>query len=77
MALSKELEKLKYDKRLLEWNVERGHVSKADLKSYLDSLPDLAANTEQFSLAPAGGPVGASANGAEDDSMGSDGGSAL
>jgi hypothetical protein len=50
MSLSKELEKLKYDKRLLEWHVSRGKLSKEEMKKYLDSLPDLASNVEAFSL---------------------------
>lgn len=50
MSLSKELEKLKYDKRLLEWHVSRGKLSKEDAKKHLDSLPDLASNVEQVNL---------------------------
>lgn len=50
MSLSKELEKLKYDKRLLDWHVSRGKISKEDLKKYLDSLPDLQTNVEPFGL---------------------------
>ena len=50
MSLSKELEKLKYDKRLLEWHVSRGKLSKDDAKKYLDALPDLASNVEYFGL---------------------------
>lgn len=50
MSLSKEIEKLKYDKRLMDWNLSRGKVSKAELDSYLGSLPDLSHNVEEFSL---------------------------
>jgi hypothetical protein len=50
MSLSKELGKLKYDKRLIEWFVSRGHFSKEDKKKYIDSLPDLAHNVEAFDL---------------------------
>jgi hypothetical protein len=50
MSLSKELEKLKYDKRLLEWHVSRGKLSQDDAKKYLDALPDLASNVEYFGL---------------------------
>jgi hypothetical protein len=50
MSLSKEVEKLKFDKRLLDWHVSRGKLSKEDKKKYLDSLPDLASNVEAFSL---------------------------
>ena len=55
MSLSKELAKLKYDKRLLDWQVSRGNVSKEELKQYLDSLPDLASNVDEFSLAGGNG----------------------
>ncbi len=50
MSLSKELEKLKYDKRLLDWHVSRGKFPKEELKKYLDSLPDLATNVDHFGL---------------------------
>lgn len=50
MALSKELEKLKYDKRLIDQNVSRGKFPKEELKKYLDSLPDLASNVDYFGL---------------------------
>ena len=50
MSLSKELERVKYDKRLLEWHVSRGKLSKEEMKKYLDSLPDLATNVEPFTL---------------------------
>lgn len=50
MSLSKEIEKLKYDKRLTDWHVSRGKMSKEELKKYLESLPDLATNVETFAL---------------------------
>lgn len=50
MSLSVELEKLKYDKRLLDWNVSRGKISKDELKTYLGSLQDLASNVDHFAL---------------------------
>lgn len=50
MSLSKEIEKLKYDKRLTDWHVSRGRVSKNEWEKYLASLPDLATNIEPFSL---------------------------
>ena len=59
MSLSKELDKLKFDKRLTEWHVSRGKVSKEEMKKYLDSLPDLASNVESFNL----GDEGSSGNG--------------
>jgi hypothetical protein len=50
MSLSKELEKLKYDKRLTDWHVSRGKFPKEELKKYLESLPDLQSNVEPFTL---------------------------
>lgn len=55
MSLSKEIEKLKFDKRLLDWQVSRGRLSKADLKKYLDALPDLASNVEPLHFPEDGG----------------------
>jgi hypothetical protein len=50
MGLSKEIEKLKYDKRLIDWNVSRGKFPKEELNKYLGSLPDLANNVDYFGL---------------------------
>ena len=50
MSLSKELEKLKYDKRLTDWHVSRGKFQKDELKKYLEALPDLAHNVDHFGL---------------------------
>lgn len=50
MGLSQELEKLKYDKRLSDWYVSRGLISKDELKNHLNSLPDLSENVEPFNL---------------------------
>lgn len=68
MGLSKELEKLKYDKRLLDQNVGRGVISQTELQSYLSSLPDLASNVEKFSFGSDDSSAGSSdsANGSND-----------
>jgi hypothetical protein len=59
MSLSKELEKLKYDKRLIDWHVSRGKFPKEELQKYLASLPDLANNVDHFGLGDEGrGSVG-------------------
>ena len=50
MSLSKELDKLKYDKRLSEWHVSRGKFPKEEFEKYLKNLPDLAHNVEKFTL---------------------------
>ena len=60
MSLSKEIEKLRFDKRLTDWQVSRGRMSKAELKQHLDALPDLASNVETLRLneESAGGQAG-------------------
>jgi len=50
MGLSEELEKLKFDKRLTEWHMSRGLVTKEEVENYLNSLPDLSENVESFTL---------------------------
>jgi hypothetical protein len=44
MGLKTEIDKLKYDKRMTDWYVNRGHLKPEDLQKYLDSIPDSAAN---------------------------------
>lgn len=56
MSLNKEIEKLKYDKRLQEWYLNRGLMSRDELKKHLESLQDLATNVEPFALGDDGGP---------------------
>jgi len=60
MSLFKEIEKLKFDKRLTAWNVSRGNLSQADLNKHLASLPDSASNVESLKIAE----ESANANGA-------------
>lgn len=52
--LSKEIEKLKDDKRLTDWHISRGKMTKAELKKQLDALPDLASNVEAFRFSDEG-----------------------
>jgi hypothetical protein len=54
MSLGKEIEKLKFDKRLLDANVARGSVSKTDREKHLADLPDLASNVENLGLVRGG-----------------------
>lgn len=42
MSLAKAVNNLKFDKRLTEWCINNGQMTKEDLKKYLESLPDLA-----------------------------------
>jgi hypothetical protein len=55
MGLGKEIEKLKYDKRLLDANVNRGTVTKSEKEKHLNDLPDLASNVENLGLVRGGG----------------------
>ncbi len=50
MSLAKELDKLKTDKRLTDWHLSRGRISKDEQKKMLDALPDLASNVEKVTL---------------------------
>lgn len=40
------MKNLKYDKRLLEWNLNNGLLSKEELKKHLDELPDLSSRVD-------------------------------
>lgn len=42
MSLAKAVNNLKFDKRLTEWCINNGQMTKEELKKYLESLPDLA-----------------------------------
>lgn len=33
---------IKFDKRLIEWNLNNGQLTKEELKKYMDQLPDLS-----------------------------------
>lgn len=50
MSLAKANKSLKWDKRLTERNLSVGEVSSEELKKYLEQLPDLASNTETFTI---------------------------
>jgi hypothetical protein len=50
MSLSNEIEKLKYDKRLQTWYLNRKMMTREELEQHLNSLPDLATNVEPFVL---------------------------
>ncbi len=45
------LKNLKYDKRMIEWMVNNGQISKADLKKHLEELPDLASKVDMLRMA--------------------------
>lgn len=50
MSLAQANKNLKFDKRMLERNVNVGEMTKEELKKYLESLPDLAHNVETFTI---------------------------
>lgn len=44
MSLKKELDKMRFDKRLTGWHLRRGKLKKEELQSHLQNLPDCADN---------------------------------
>ncbi|MGZ3825221.1 MAG: hypothetical protein ACXVCR_09720 [Bdellovibrio sp.] len=50
MSLAQANKNLKFDKRMLERNVNVGEMTKEELQKYLESLPDLAHNVETFTI---------------------------
>lgn len=52
MSLDKAMKNLKFDKRLAEWHINNGQLTREEFEAYLKSLPDLAHNVELSSDAP-------------------------
>ncbi len=50
MAKDQSIENLKFDKRLIEWNLNNNQISNAELKSHIETLPDLKEKSEPMSL---------------------------
>lgn len=50
MSLDKALKALKFDARMLEFNVNNGVISKEELKAHLDSLQDSGNNCEKLNI---------------------------
>lgn len=50
MSLAQANKNLKFDKRMLERNVNIGEMTKEELQKYLESLPDLSHNVETFTI---------------------------
>ena len=46
MSLHKSLKNLKFDKRLTEYNLNKGLLNKEELKKHLDSLPDVGSKID-------------------------------
>lgn len=45
MELHEALNQVKFDKRLVDWHLKQGSLTKVDLEKYVKSLPDLAAQS--------------------------------
>jgi hypothetical protein len=50
MSLDKSLKNLKYDVRMMEFNVNNGVISKEELATYLAQLPDSGSNALKVDL---------------------------
>lgn len=50
MKLNDMVQIMKFDARLVERNMKNQVISEQDLRSYLDSLPDLSDKKEQLNL---------------------------
>ena len=48
--LQKILNDIKFDKRLVDWYMRRGQLTKEDLKKHLETLPDLSSEVSRFEL---------------------------
>ena len=50
MSLDKSLKNLKFDKRLTEYNLNKGLLTQDELKKHLDTLQDLGSKIDLVSL---------------------------
>jgi hypothetical protein len=46
MSLDKAMKNLKFDKRLTEWYINNGQLTKEELEVHLKALPDMSHNVE-------------------------------
>lgn len=46
MSLDKAMKNLKFDKRLTEWYINNGQLTKEEVEAYLKTLPDMAHNID-------------------------------
>ncbi len=51
MSLAKAVNNLKFDKRLTEWCINNGQLTREEVNKYLQSLPDLADQVDKVSMA--------------------------
>ncbi len=50
MSLDKAMKNLKFDSRMLEFNLRTGIVTKEEVKKHLEQLPDCGSNCEKLDL---------------------------
>ena len=48
--LNGHIEKLKYDTRLVDWNLKHGNLTESDIESYYNGLEDLSRMAEAVDL---------------------------
>lgn len=46
MSFENATKNLKFDKRMIDWNLNNNQISQEDLKKHLETLPDLANNVD-------------------------------
>lgn len=62
MAKSRQDELIKFDARMIEYNLNRGLLTKEEYQAYLQSLPDLTAQSEKLELDETGDGEGETLN---------------
>jgi len=50
IKLDKALDNLKFDIRMVDWNIKNGIISKSDLEKHLNALNDLATSSETLEI---------------------------
>jgi hypothetical protein len=48
MSIEKNLQKMRFDVRLAEWNLSNQKITKQELQNHLESLPDESDKAEKF-----------------------------
>jgi hypothetical protein len=50
MELHEALQRVKFDKRLIDWHIKQGIITEEEVKKHLQSLNDVAAQSMQLDL---------------------------
>ena len=50
MSIDKVMKIMKFDSRLIEYNLNNGTITKEELKTHLQNLPDLADKAEKLDI---------------------------